>query len=74
MGDSKILYAKGSNLDADSIFEMNATMFGRSLNRDNRTAQQLLEEAMHQPQQLLRELRGLRGESCWFTSLKHRAI
>ena len=43
---AKILYAKGSNLDTDSIFEMNATMFGRSLNRDKRTAQQLLDEAI----------------------------
>lgn len=45
-GNGKVLYAKGSNLDADSNYEKRATMFGRSLNRDNRTAQQLLEEAL----------------------------
>jgi beta-glucosidase len=43
---AKILYAKGSNLDADSNFEKRGTMFGRSLNRDNRTAQELLDEAL----------------------------
>ncbi len=42
----KILYAKGSNLDADSNFEKRGTMFGRSLNRDNRTTQELLDEAL----------------------------
>ncbi len=44
--NAKVLYAKGSNLDADSTFEKNATMFGRGLGRDNRTAQQLLDEAL----------------------------
>jgi len=44
--NAKIVYAKGSNLDADSNFEKRGTMFGRSLNRDNRTAQQLLDEAL----------------------------
>lgn len=39
----KILYAKGSNLIGDAAYEERATMFGRSLNRDNRTDQQLLE-------------------------------
>lgn len=41
----KILYAKGSNLIGDAAYEERATMFGRSLNRDNRTDQQLLDEA-----------------------------
>ena len=42
----KILYAKGSNLIGDAADEERATMFGRSLNRDNRTDQQLLDEAL----------------------------
>ena len=41
----KILYAKGSNLIGDAAYEERATMFGRSLNRDNRT-DQLLDEAL----------------------------
>lgn len=47
LGNSaQLLYAKGSNLDVDSILEVNATMFGRSLNRDGRTADILLQEAL----------------------------
>jgi beta-glucosidase len=47
VGDkATIAYAKGANLDADSILEINATMFGKTLHRDNRTAQTLLEEAL----------------------------
>ena len=42
----KILYAKGSNLIGDAGYEERATMFGRSLNRDNRTDQQMLDEAL----------------------------
>lgn len=42
----EILYAKGSNLIGDAAYEERATMFGRSLNRDNRTDQQLLDEAL----------------------------
>lgn len=42
----KILYAKGSNLIGNAAYEERATMFGRSLNRDNRTDQQLLDEAL----------------------------
>ncbi|MEO5942486.1 MAG: glycoside hydrolase family 3 N-terminal domain-containing protein, partial [Ferruginibacter sp.] len=44
--NAKILYAKGSNLDADSTLEANETMFGRSLNRDGRTAEELRNEAL----------------------------
>ncbi|MCP9749711.1 beta-glucosidase BglX [Ferruginibacter sp. HRS2-29] len=44
--NAKILYAKGSNLDADSLFEQRATMFGRDLVRDGRTAQQMMDEAL----------------------------
>jgi beta-glucosidase len=42
----KFLYAKGSNLDADSMYEERATMFGKTLNRDSRPADVLLKEAV----------------------------
>ncbi|MDB5202698.1 MAG: beta-D-glucoside glucohydrolase [Ferruginibacter sp.] len=44
--NAKILVAKGSNLDADSNFEKRATMFGRTLPRDNKTAEELRNEAL----------------------------
>ncbi|WP_413998515.1 beta-glucosidase BglX [Flavobacterium sp. W1B] len=43
---SKVLYAKGSNLDYDVTFEEKATMFGKTLHRDNRTKEELLAEAL----------------------------
>lgn len=47
VGDhAKILYAKGSNLTEDSLLEQRATMFGKSLGRDNRSDEALLKEAM----------------------------
>ncbi|HVM87304.1 MAG TPA: beta-glucosidase BglX [Puia sp.] len=45
--DVKILYAKGSNLSADSLFEERATMFGKSLNRDHRPAEEIQKEALN---------------------------
>ena len=42
----KILYAKGANLDQDSLFEMRAGMFGKSFKRDSRPAQQIIDEAL----------------------------
>jgi beta-glucosidase len=42
----KILHARGSNLDADSLFEDRAGMFGKSLRRDSRPAEQILQEAL----------------------------
>ena len=45
-GSAKILYAKGSNLDYDAVFEAKATMFGKTLHRDQRTDEQLLAEAL----------------------------
>ena len=45
-GKATITYAKGSNLVSDAAYEERATMFGRSLNRDNRTDKQLLDEAL----------------------------
>jgi len=43
---AKILYAKGSNLDYDAALEEKATMFGKTLNRDNRTNEVILAEAL----------------------------
>lgn len=43
---TKILYTKGSNLDDDALLEEKATMFGKSLHRDNRTKEELLSEAL----------------------------
>jgi beta-glucosidase len=42
----KILHARGANLDADSLFEENAGMFGKSLHRDSRPANIILQEAL----------------------------
>ena len=44
--DAKILYAKGSNLDDNATLENNATLFGKTLHRDDRTKQNLLLEAI----------------------------
>ncbi|RYZ84637.1 MAG: beta-glucosidase, partial [Proteobacteria bacterium] len=44
--NAKVLYAKGSNLDYDATFETNATMFGKTLHRDDRTPEALLKEAL----------------------------
>jgi beta-glucosidase len=43
----KILQARGSNLDADSLFEERAGMFGKSLRRDSRPADVILQEALN---------------------------
>src|SRR5690606_19472412 len=43
---AKIIYAKGSNLTADSALEERATMFGKSLHRDKRPADAILKEAL----------------------------
>lgn len=42
----KILYNRGANLDADSVFEERAGMFGKSLNRDHRPAEEMIREAV----------------------------
>ncbi len=44
--NAQILYAKGSNIDADSLLELRGTMFGREIGRDGRTEEQLLQEAL----------------------------
>ena len=43
---TNVLYAKGSNLTADSLLEERATMFGKSLRRDKRPADVILKEAL----------------------------
>ncbi len=44
--NTKILYAKGANLTADATLEKNSTMFGRELNRDDRSEEELKAEAL----------------------------
>ncbi len=44
--DAKIVYAKGSNLDEDEAFEDRAAMFGKSLDREKRSAEVLRAEAV----------------------------
>ncbi len=44
---TKILYAKGSNLDDDAAYEERGTMFGKTLHRDNRTKEVLQTEAIN---------------------------
>lgn len=47
VGDKvNVLHARGSNLDADSLFEERAGMFGKSLHRDKRSAQAMIDEAL----------------------------
>src|SRR5664279_2119961 len=41
-----ILYAKGSNLSDDSVFEERAGMFGKSFKHDNRPSQEIIDEAL----------------------------
>jgi len=48
VGDKvKIIYAKGSNLDADEKFEERAGMFGKALGRDTRPAADIITEAVN---------------------------
>jgi beta-glucosidase len=49
---TNVLYAKGSNLDYDAGFEEKATMFGKTLHRDDRTAAALIAEALKIPTSL----------------------
>jgi beta-glucosidase len=43
----KIVYSQGANLDADSLFEQRATMFGKSLHRDHRPAEAIIQDALN---------------------------
>ncbi len=44
--NAKVVYAKGSNLDANETLEANSTLFGKSLHRDKRSAEVLRDEAV----------------------------
>ena len=47
VGDkAKIVYARGSNLDADAAFEERAGMFGKDFKRDTRPAEEIIKEAL----------------------------
>lgn len=73
---TKVLYAKGSNLDYDATFETNATMFGKTLHRDARSKEELLAEALKVANQsdvivaALGESAELSGESSSRTNLE----
>jgi beta-glucosidase len=43
---AKLIYARGSNLHGDAAIEERATMFGKSLNRDKRSAEDMRNEAV----------------------------
>jgi len=62
----KITYAKGSNLTSDSVLENNATLFGRSLQRDNRAEEAIRAEALRIASQANVIVAAL-GESSEFT-------
>jgi len=42
----KVAYAKGSNLEEDDELQKRETMFGKDIERDGRTADQLIQEAL----------------------------
>lgn len=74
--NAKIQYAKGSNLTYDAKLEEKATMFGKTLHRDNRTDKELLDEAVKIANQsdvivaALGESAEFSGESSSRTSIK----
>lgn len=73
---AKVLYAKGSNLMHDAGYEERATMFGKTLNRDNRSKEEMLAEALKTAQQAdviiaaLGESAEMSGESSSRTNLE----
>jgi beta-glucosidase len=44
--NAKIVYSMGSNLDADSLFEERAGMFGKNLHRDHRPEEAIIRDAL----------------------------
>ncbi|MFI5130934.1 MAG: beta-glucosidase BglX [Chitinophagales bacterium] len=77
IGDkAKIIYAKGSNLDADSVFEERAGMFGKALGRDRRPAASIIAEAVNAAKQsdvvvaVLGEAAEMSGESSSRSSIE----
>ena len=77
---AKILYAKGSNLATDSLFEERSTMFGKTLNRDKRENAIILKEALDIANQsdvivaALGEAAEMTGESSSRTDIEIPAI
>jgi beta-glucosidase len=49
--DTKIIYAQGSNLSHDTLFEKRAGMFGKALHHDYRPAEVIIQEAVAAAQQ-----------------------
>ena len=72
----KIIYAKGSNLDADSAFEVRAGMFGKGLGRDSRPESDIIAEAVNVANQadvvvaVLGESSEMSGESSSRTNIE----
>ena len=50
-GKENILYAKGSNLDYDEVFEKRVGAFGKAIGRDGRTDEELNNEAIQKAKQ-----------------------
>ena len=48
---TKVIYAKGSNLEDNPELQANATMFGKAIPRDNRSKEELIKEAVDIAQQ-----------------------
>ena len=44
--NGKVVYAKGSNLEDDAEMQNRQTMFGKDIARDNRTAEEMIKEAL----------------------------
>jgi beta-glucosidase len=44
--NGKVVYAKGSNLEEDAEMQNRQTMFGKDIARDNRTADEMIKEAL----------------------------
>ena len=77
---AKIIHAQGSNLSDDSVFQKNATMFGRDMKRDNRPESQVIAEAVAAAAQAdvvvaaLGESSEMSGESSSMTDIKIPAV
>lgn len=77
---ANIIYAKGSNLDEDSVLEANSTMFGKSLRWDSRPAAAILKEALDIASQadvivaVLGEAAEMSGEASSRTNIEIPAI
>ncbi|WPO36001.1 beta-glucosidase BglX [Flammeovirgaceae bacterium SG7u.111] len=74
--EAKILYAKGANVYADETLETRATAFGKTANRDSRSAAAMIQEAVSIAQKAdvvvaaLGEASDMSGESSSRTSIQ----